>query len=178
MQVNLPLVSNKENLGVRKMIKSTVSGHLGTMTLILAGLVIAPFAAADDRDDVLAVIQQYGELEDDLQAQSRLMHSDRVFINAGVRQTDNANNMAIQMANREAGEKMNGGKTRFMTTIEGPLVSVHGNTAVASFVRWFNVYPANQAPVTSPSQWVTLVLVKEGGDWRIVHTHQSPTAGN
>lgn len=153
-------------------------GHVGTIAVVLAGLVFAPFAVADDRDDVLAVIKQYGDLEDNLQAQSRLMHADRVFINAGVRQTNNAKNMANQMANREAGEKLNGGKTRFVTNIEGPMVSVYGNTAVASFIRWFNVYPHNQAAVTSPTQWVTLVLVKEGRDWRIVHTHQSPTASN
>ena len=151
---------------------------LSTVTLILAGLLLAPFAAADDHDDVMALIQQYGELEDDLEAQSRLMHPDRVFITGGVRQTDNARNMANQIASREAGERMNGGKTRFVTSIEGPMVSVHGDTAVASFVRWFNVYPHNQAPVTTATQWVTLVLVKDGRDWRIVHTHQSPTSSN
>lgn len=160
------------------MLTDRTGRHLRTMLVVLAGLALAPFASADDRDDVLAVIQQYGDLEDDLQAQARLMHPDRVFITGGVRQTDNAKNMANQMASREAGEKLNGGKTRFVTSIEGPMVSVHGNTAVASFVRWFNVYPHNQAAVTTPTQWVTLVLVKEGGDWRILHTHQSPTASN
>lgn len=160
------------------MSKNKARGYLGSLFIILACLVFAPFAIADDRDDVLAVIQQYGELEDDLEAQAKLMHPDRVFINAGRRQTDNAKNMANQMANREAGEAVNGGKTRFVTTIEGPLVSLYGDTAVASFVRWFNVYPHNQPAVTTPSDWVTLVLVKDGGDWRIVHTHQSPTASN
>ena len=160
------------------MLTQKTAGHLGTVLVLMTGLVFAPFASADDRDDVLAVIQQYGDLEDNLEAQSRLMHPNRVFITGGVRQTDNAKNMANQMATRKAGETLNGGKTRFVTTIEGPMVSVYGNTAVASFVRWFNVYPHNQAAVTSPTQWVTLVLVKEGGDWRIVHTHQSPTASN
>ena len=160
------------------MLKFNTSKHCGRLIVVLAGLVFAPFALADDHDEVMAVIQQYADTEDDLEAQARLMHPDRVFINAGVRQTDNARNMATQMANREAAEKMNGGKTRFVTSIEGPMVKVHGDTAVASFVRWFNVYPHNQAAVTAPTQWVTLVLVKEGGDWRIVHTHQSPTASN
>ena len=160
------------------MLKQTAGGHIGTMIIFAAGLIVVPFAAADDRDDVLAVIQQYGDLEDDLEAQSRLMHPDRVFIAGGVRQTDNEKNMANQIANREAGENLNGGKTRFVTSIEGPLVSVYGDTAVASFVRWFDVYPHNQAAVTSPTQWVTLVLVKEDGDWQIVHTHQSPTTSN
>ena len=160
------------------MLKKRKGRYLGTLIVVLAGLVFAPFAVADDHESVLALIQQYGELEDDLAAQSRLMHPDRVFINAGRRLTDNEKNMANQMASREAGENINGGKTRFVTTIEGPMVSVYGDTAVASFVRWFNVYPHNQAPVNTPAQWVTLVLVKDGGDWQIVHTHQSAIAQN
>jgi len=142
---------------------------------VFMSLLIMPFAMfADDRDDVLAVIQQYGDLEGDLDAQSKLMRPDRVFITGGLRQTDEAKNMANQIAGRKAGEALNGGKTKFVTTIEGPLVSIHGDVAVASFVRWFDVYPHNQAAVTAPATWVTLVLVKERREWRIAHTHQSP----
>ena len=87
--------------------------------------------------------------------------------------------MAIQMAAREASEAVNGGKTRFITTIEGPIVRVYGNVAVASFVRIFNTFPHNQ-PANPPGtpNWVTLVLVKESGRWSIAHTHQSPTVQN
>lgn len=160
------------------MLKFTKSSYLGSLVFILAGMMYAPYAIADDEDDVLAFIQQYGELENDLEAQARLMHPDRTFITGGVRQTDQAKNMANQIASRKAGEAMNGGKTRFVTTIEGPIVNVYGDAAVASFVRWFNVYPHNQAAVTAGQQWVTLVLVKERGEWRIKHTHQSPLVGN
>lgn len=86
--------------------------------------------------------------------------------------------MANQIAMRKAGEALNGGKTEFVTTIEGPMVSVHGNVAIASFVRWWNVYPHNNPPVLSTPTWVTLVLIKEGDDWLIKHTHQSPLRGN
>ena len=152
-------------------------GHLGTLIVALAGLVFAPLAFADDKDDIMAFIDQYGELEDDLAAQSKMIRDDRVMI-TGIRQTDNAKNMEIQMAGRKAGEALNGGKTRFITTIESPHVAVYGNTAVASFVRIFNVYPHNQAPDGGQPQWVTLVLVKEGGDWAIAHTHMSAADGN
>ncbi len=125
----------------------------------------------------MAFIDQYGELEDDLAAQARLIRDDRVMI-TGVRQTDNAKNMEIQMAGRKAGEAVNGGKTRFITTIESPHIAIYGNTAVASFIRIFNVYPHNQPSAGGNPQWVTLVLVKEGGDWGIAHTHMSPAGGN
>jgi hypothetical protein len=153
--------------------------RLGTFMVILAGLIFAPFAIADDEDDVLAIVYQYGNLEGDLEAQSKLMRADRVYITGGFRQTDEAKNMAIQMAVRKAGEAAAGGKIKFISTIEGPVVRVYGNVAVASFVRVFNTFPPNQ-PANPPGTptWVTLVLVKDGGKWGIAHTHQSPTAGN
>ena len=161
------------------MLKHTSSSRLGTLIIVLAGLILAPYAFADDEDDVLAVIQQYGDLEGDLDAQAKMMREDRVFIAGGVRQTDEAKNMATQMAARQASEAVNGGKTKFITIIESPVVAVHGNVAVASFVRIFNTFPHNQPP-NPPGQptWVTLVLVKEGGEWGIAHTHQSPAGGN
>ena len=151
------------------------SGGLVMLLTIIAGVLFAPIAMADDHDSVLAFIKQYGELEGDLAAQAELMSDDRVFINGPVRQTDNARNMATQMAGREASERVNGGPTRFITSIEGPIVKVYGDVAVASFVRWFNTYPHNQ-PANPPGnlQWVTLVMVKDGRDWKITHTHQSP----
>ena len=152
-------------------------GIVSTLAITLAAMVFAPVALADDEDDVRAFIQRYGELEDDLDAQSRLIRDDRVMITT-IRQSDNAQNMAIQKANRAHGEAINGGPTRFMTSIEGVQVKIFGDVAVASFVRTFNVLPHNQPPTGGNPQWVTLVLVKEGGDWGITHTHNSPAGGN
>jgi hypothetical protein len=148
-----------------------------TLIVALAGLLFAPLAFADDKDDVMAFIDQYGELEDDLAAQARMIRDDRVMI-TGIRRTDNAKNMEIQMAGRKAGEAMNGGKTRFITTIESPHIAIYGNTAVASFIRIFDVYPHNQPSAGGNPQWVTLVLVKDRGNWGIAHTHMSPAGGN
>ena len=152
--------------------------RLTAFIIVMAGMIYAPYAFADDKDDVLAIVYQYGDLENDLEAQAKLMRSDRVYITQGMRQTDEAKNMANQIAGRMAGEALNGGKTKFVTTIEGPLVSIHGDVAVASFVRWWNVYPHNQASVTTAPTWVTLVLIKERAGWRIKHTHQSPLRDN
>lgn len=150
---------------------------LGSLLIALAALAFTPCALADDEDDVRAFIERYGELEDDLDAQSNLIRDDRVMI-TNIRQSDNAQNMAIQKANRAHGEAINGGPTRFITSIEGVQVKIFGDVAVASFVRTFNVLPHNQPPAGGNPQWVTLVLVKEGGDWGITHTHNSPAGGN
>jgi hypothetical protein len=152
--------------------------RLITLLFVVSGLIFAPNAFADDEDDVLAIVYQYGDLENDLEAQANLMRPDRIYITGGLRQTDEAKNMANQIAGRQAGEAVNGGKTEFVTTIEGPIVSVHGNVAIASFVRWWNVYPHNQASVLTTPTWVTLVLIKEDNAWLIKHTHQSPLRGN
>ena len=152
-------------------------GSFSTLIVALAGLVFAPLALADDKNDIMAFVEKYGELEDDLAAQAKMIRDDRVMI-TGIRRTDNAKNMKIQMAGRKAGEAVNGGKTRFITTIESPHIAIYGNTAVASFIRIFNVYPHNQPSDGGDPQWVTLVLVKERGDWGIAHTHMSPAGGN
>ena len=152
--------------------------RLFALAFVLAGLTFAPNSFADDASDVMEVIQQYGDLENDLEAQAKLMRSDRVYITGGIRQTDEAKNMANQIAGRKAGESVRGGKTEFITTIEDAIVSIHGDVAVASFVRWWNVYPHNQASNTSPPTLVSLVLIKERSGWLIKHTHQSPLRGN
>ena len=141
-------------------------------------LLVMPFSLlADDMDDVMAVIEAYGDLEGDLAAQAELMRPDRVYITGGMRQTNESLNMRNQIATREAEEALNGGKTEFVTTIEDVDISIHSGVAIASFVRWWNVYPANQAPVLGAPTWVSLVLIKEGSDWLIKHTHQSPVRG-
>jgi hypothetical protein len=47
-----------------------------TLIVALAGLLIAPLAFADDRDDILALVDQYGELEDDLAAQAKMIRDE------------------------------------------------------------------------------------------------------
>ncbi|MBT3426244.1 MAG: SnoaL-like domain-containing protein [Gammaproteobacteria bacterium] len=159
------------------MLNLVSDSRLGTVIVILTGLIFAPLTFADDADDVMAIVYQYGDLENNLEDQAKLMRSDRVYITGGRRQTDEAKNMANQIAGRKAAEALNGGKTKFVTTIEGPMVSIHGDVAIASFVRWWNVYPHEKASNASPLTWVTLVLVKEGSNWLIKHTHQSPVTG-
>ena len=156
----------------------TKRSFLTVLSLVLVTFGYMPHALADDTDDVLAFIKQYGDLEGDLDAQSEMIRDDRVHIVAGLRRSDQALNMRLQKATRAANEALDGGKTIIITTIESPQVAIYGNVAVASYVQAYNNFPHNQRPVPGQPVWVTLVLVKEDGDWGIAHAHVSPTAGN
>ena len=154
------------------------ANYLARLIFLMAGVVLPPSAFADDVDDVMAVIQQYGDLEGDLEAQANLMRSDRVHIVGGNRQTNQAKNREIQLATRNREESLNGGKTEYITTIEDLDVSIHGDVAVASFKQWWNIYPTGEEAILSTPAWLTLVLVKDGSGWFIKHTHASPVSGN
>ena len=151
---------------------------LTALVFFMFAVIFSSSSFADDADDVMAVIQQYGDLEGDLEAQANLMRSDRVHIVGGNRQTNQAKNREIQLATRNRQEALNGGKTEYITTIEDVAVSVHGDVAVASFKQWWNIYPTGQEAILSTPAWLTLVLVKDGSGWFIKHTHASPVSVN
>ena len=151
---------------------------LTALVFFMFAVIFSSISFADDADDVMAVIQQYGDLEGDLEAQANLMRSDRVHIVGGNRQTNQAKNREIQLATRNRQEALNGGKTEYITTIEDLDVSIHGDVAVASFKQWWNIYPTGQEAILSTPAWLTLVLVKDGSGWFIKHTHASPVSVN
>jgi len=149
-----------------------VAYRFKTLIFVLAVLGFAPLSFVSDADDVLAFVEKYGDLEGNLKEQAKLIRDDRVMI-TNVRLTDAAKNMTTQMADRKANEAVNDGRAEWVTTIESPQVTVYGNTAVASFMRLFSIYPPKKEPIHTPPTWVTLVLVKENGKWGIAHTHVS-----
>ena len=153
-------------------------GRVISITAFLLTITLIPETFADDMEDVREVVRQYGALEDDLSAQAELMTPDRIHIANGNRQTDQARNAMIQIANRTRQEELNGGKTTFITSIEDVEISIFEDVAIASFKQWWNILPANQTNTLGAPQWVTLVLIKEGSDWLIKHTHQSQVRGN
>ena len=137
-----------------------------------------------DIDAIQKLIDQYGQTEDagDMMAQAKLMMADRVWIGqAQGRQTDQAMNMRTQQAEIDAQRKQVPG-VQWFTEARDRLVKFYGNgtVAVASFY-WYRtaVLPsgvpkdvaANVGNV--PALALTLVLAKDGGDWKIAHTHVS-----
>jgi hypothetical protein len=107
---------------------------------------LAPAAFAGDKEDLMAFVKKYADLEDDLVEQAKMIPSDRVMI-TNVRQSDQAKNMEIQLASRKANEAMAGGKVKYITTVESPQVAIYGNVAVASFMRMFSVYRHEHEPM-------------------------------
>jgi len=154
----------------------------GKFKLVIAvTLFAASIASADDKSDIRAVIHKYIDSESfDLAEQTKLMASDRTFISNGMRYTNNEKSMAIQTAGNNVIKKANPDATR-IATVEDIMVRVNGDTAVTSFYRVVNTTSsvesvrAGQGAMNSFYQTGTMVLFKIKGDWKIVHTHLSPT---
>ncbi len=150
-----------------------VTGRTLSLLVASAAVLFAPMAFADDADDVMAVVQQWADTEADLTAQAQTIRADRVQVTGNGRQSDQAENLRVQIANHNARVKAAGGEPEMIVRIESPQVAVYGDTAVVSFVRLFNVIPYNSEPLPQNSAWFTLVLVKERGSWGIAHSHVS-----
>lgn len=152
-----------------------------TLTLIMGCFFFlgSGFAYADDHDDVLAFVNRYCELEGDLEAQAAMIAPDRVMVTPALRQTNQALNMKMQEMGRDRQMKMDPG-LQLVVRCEDPLVRVYGDTAVASMYRyWSWMWSAdylkeNDPPVTNTRDVTSLVLRKQGNEWKIVHTHISP----
>ena len=141
-----------------------------TALLLLAG----PISGyADDEDDVMAVIYEWAALEQDLEAQASLVRDDRVQIGGGVRQTNQSQNLAVQLMNYKSMVESMGGEPEMIVRIESPLVRVYGDVAVASFVRLFNLAPPGERAQQVGTAWFSMVLVKEDNAWKIAHHHVS-----
>lgn len=159
--------------------------HLKRLVLfVLCVSMLGGVALADDKDDVLTLIDEYCRLEGtgDLAEQAaKIISPDRVFISFGRRLTDQAANTRSQQAIQDRDKKMDT-ETQVIVMPVDIIVRFHGDAAVASFYRhWHYIYsPARIREQGSdlPSSWysdiVTLVLAKEGANWKIVHFHHSP----
>jgi hypothetical protein len=113
------------------------------------------------------------------------MTDDRIFILSGRRLTDQAANMKNQQASQDRNKKRDP-ERQFIVTAVDPIVRVYGDAAVASFYwHWNTIYGAAfldkvapNTPSSTISYIVTHVLVRDGGVWKIAHTHLSPTNAN
>ena len=153
---------------------------LGIYNLIaVIGLFATATVQADDMDDVAALVNAYIETESDLNAQSKLMSEDRIYIvgSPAMRMTDNEVNMMSQAFGEKRREAMDS-KSLYFATIEDQIIRMYGEAAVASFRRNLVFRPSadgmkNGMSNNTARQLVTVVMAKVDGDWKIVHTHIS-----
>ena len=132
-----------------------------------------PHCAASE-EEVLAFLEDYSALEGDLDAQSRYICDDRVWI-AVSRWAHGPDFMAWQEAQRDhRASKPMGKGIAYYVQMESPIIRVYGNTAVASYLRRTQVMPAEGPIVTQPPHGSPLVPVKEKGRWGIAHSPCSP----
>jgi hypothetical protein len=137
-----------------------------------------------DEDAINRFIDQYSQLEDavDMTAQATLMTADRIWIAEGLgRITNQAQNMQIQQAGFDVQNEILPG-VQWFTDARDRIIRFYGrgDVAVASFY-WYRTFvlPANapddlvQYAAQSEPSVITMVLEKQGGDWKIVHTHNS-----
>lgn len=151
-----------------------------TITLLGLALVLSTgFVWADDEADILALIDQYNQYQasGDITSQARLMTSDRVFISGRRRQTDQAMNMKQQAALQARNQKQYPGAQVFVTSAD-PIIRLYGGDAAAASFYWYTnvvLSPDQEGPNPPVSRLiVSLFLVKQGGAWKIAHTHISP----
>ena len=151
----------------------SLSQNLRLLTMALFASLIPLGAVADDADDVLAVVQKWAELENDLEAQAALVTDDRIQVFEMWRRADQAQNLRVQLAKRAATRKLDP-DWDVIVTIEAPIVRVYGDdAAVVSFKRMYEVIPGNAAPRPLYQTYISMTLIKERGVWKIAHMHGS-----
>lgn len=151
----------------------TFARNLRSLMFALVASLIPLGAVADDADDVLAVVQKWAELENDLEAQAALVTEDRIQVFEMWRRTDQAQNLRVQLAKRAITRKLDP-DWDVIVTIEAPIVRVYGDdAAVVSFKRMYEVIPGNAEPRPMYQTYISMTLVKVRGEWKIAHMHGS-----
>ena len=163
------------------MLAHSIPQSIRVFVILIGTLLIVPISAADDTDDIRALLDDYVRTESDLEKQAQMMTDDRSYIIGGARFTDNVANMkgqiAGQMLNRELDPD-----GMMIVTIEDPMIRISGDTAITTFYRHWNFIPGaaavreGRAGNSPPSQVSTVIFVRMGREWKIVHTHISPMA--
>jgi len=94
-------------------------------------------------------------------------------LGGGIRQTDQAKNLEVQIMRYDALVESWGGEPQMVVRIEDPLIRVYGDTAVASFLRLFDVAPPRKLANATGRAWFSMFLGKENDEWKIAHHHVS-----
>ncbi len=140
--------------------------------LLVVGMFATTVAMADDVDDVKAALQRYGTALDtgDANAWIQLHAAGNTRFSPGGGLLETFGSLEQQRKDRQgafdAGLKLNV-QSRHVE------VSLYGNTAVSTRYGVGTVTQPN-GTVVQLNNRITTVLIKQGGQWKIVHQHLSP----
>ncbi len=145
-------------------------------TLLVVGMFLTTVAMADDVDDVKAAVQKYITALNtgDVNAFIQLHVAGNTSFGPGGGLLERFDSLEERRKDRQAafdaGLKLNL-QDRHID------VSLYGNsTAVATSYRVGTINRPD-GTTTRPNNRVTTVLIKQGGQWKIVHRHISPLRG-
>ncbi|MFT5500350.1 MAG: ketosteroid isomerase-like protein [Woeseiaceae bacterium] len=163
------------------MLAHSIPQSIRLFVILIGTLLIVPISAADDTDDIRALLDEYVRTESDLEKQAQMMTDDRSYIIGGARFTDNVANMKGQIAGQKLGRELDP-DGMMIVTIEDPMIRINGDVAITTFYRHWNYIPGAAAVRegrdggSPPSQVNTVIFERMGREWKIVHTHISPMA--
>ena len=158
-----------------------LAGTILTLTLVVSIPCAALAQGSGDEAAINRLIDQFNQLEDafDMPAQAELMSPDRIYVGQGLgRITNQAQFMLIQQVGFQQGQP----DYRRFTDARDRIIRFYGSgdVAVASFYWYVTVVlPTDataeqvQAAAVFRPMTFTLVLEKQSGTWKIVHTHWS-----
>ena len=156
--------------------------NIGICNIAIMALLFSFTAKADDMDDVKVLIEKYvnSQTLENMSTQAELMASDRTYIINGTRYSNNDISMALQTANNAVIRKATPGIKR-ISTAEDIHIRMNGDTAIVSFYLIMNDInnaanvKAGQPAMMTNYATCSMALFKIEGEWKIVHTHFSPT---
>ncbi len=146
-------------------------------TLFLIGMFATTVAIADDVDDVKAAVQRYivaiNAGDADAVFQSRIAERSTFNVLGGLIATPTS---SLEQQRRSFQNQVNAGRKRNYRLLHVEVKVYGGDTAVVS---GYLVGPSTlvNGTVTPHNDRRTAVLIKQGGQWKEVHHHQSPLRG-
>jgi len=140
-------------------------------TLLVVGMFLTTGAMADDADDVKAAMQRYVANSEDAYAwaQSHLEESTSFGFAGGL--LESFDSVEEQRKNRQAAVDAG---VKFNLQDRHLDVRVYGNSTAVATSYWVGTITLPNGNTVRPNNRITTVWIKQGGQWKIAHVHNSP----
>ena len=141
-------------------------------TLLVVGMFLTTVAIADDVDDVKAAMQRYGTAltTGDATAWAQHYAAENTRFSPGGQLLERSDSLEEQRKNRQAAVDAG---LKYNIQSRHLEISVYGDTAVTTSYGVGTVTQPD-GTVNPTNNRITTVLIKQGGQWKVVHQHISP----